>query len=90
MDTEIHKRNVALVRMLLLGAWVNCYQCQENLSNFVVVLMLMLAASVTYYLVLFVVLLMNILYCMSSVINAPFHSCLHDYVIFLNYSLVRL
>ena len=72
--------------MLLLGAWVNGLQFQENLSNFVVVLMLMLAAasvtyhlmlmlaaaSVTYHLVLFVVLLMNILYYMSSVTNAPF------------------
>ena len=59
--------------MLLLGAWVNCLQFQENLSNILVVLMLMLgAASVTYHLVLFVVLLMNILFYMSSVINAPF------------------
>ena len=57
---------------MLLSAWVNCLQYQENLSNFVVVLMLMLAASVKYHLVLFVVLLMNILYSMSSVINAPF------------------
>ena len=58
--------------MLLLGAWVNCLQFQENFSNFVVVLVLMLAASVTYHLMLFVVLLMNILFYMSSVVNAPF------------------
>ena len=59
---------------------IYCLQYQVNLGSFLV--LLMLAASVTHYSVLFVVLLMIILYCMLSV-NNTLSFCFHIYDNFL-------